>query len=576
MVFQKYILVAGFLILFFSFQAQTDWSIEDLHVVTFRNGDPLMEANSESNWKFCNANQIPAYYKLGESIEDGVLYNYYAIIDERQLAPDGYSIPELDDIKALSNDQYYQSTLGGWKTNTGTGYFNADANGYLPFEGETMELLSQGDAAYYWTMTAGKALHSMGFVILNGEKGYSLQEMRRENFCAVRCVKNESEAAEFEKSEQLILAERTKRQQEKIVAEEKAKKEAEEKRLAEENAKKDAEAKRLAEEQAKRDAEAKRLADEKAKRDVESKRLADEQARREAEAKRQAEERAKNQSTQNNSNSNNNSSNKSTKSKGSRSNYDLNSSFAYMSLNIIQTNSEYSSLPTGEAILNSDYYHDAFYETGKMGGGSGAGIELGGLIQLKKLNGRIPGFMEIGIPVDGSFNAILTDMASASGDPTIGDFGSYLSTISEEGYRIWGLRTGISASFHAFPRNDNYPIVLDTYLKFGLSAISSNEVTSSYQFYYQGDLYTDDVSVIHPSEKKFSGQIGARLRFYNYFFIEANSNFGLKHKGTISENHSFYSNANSSVAQYTYNSGVNLNHTSISIGINLILLLLLF
>jgi uncharacterized protein (TIGR02145 family) len=224
MVFQKYILVAGFLILFFSFQAQTDWSIEDLHVVTFRNGDPLMEANSESNWKFCNSNQIPAYFKLGESIEDGVLYNYYAIKDERQLAPVGYSIPELDDVKSLATDQFFQSGSGGWKTSTGNGYFNADPNGYLPFEGETMELLSQGDAAYYWTMTAAKALHSMGFVILNGEKGYSLQEMRRENFCAVRCVKNESEATEFKKSEEIIIAERTKKQGETKIADEKLKK----------------------------------------------------------------------------------------------------------------------------------------------------------------------------------------------------------------------------------------------------------------------------------------------------------------------------------------------------------------
>jgi TonB family protein len=176
--------------------AQTDWSIEDLHVTTFRNGDPLMEVNSDSNWKFCNDNQIPAYYKLGKSLEDGVLYNFYAIKDERQLAPVGYRIPEVDDLMALASDQFFQSTSGGWKTSTGNGYFNADANGYLPFEGETMEVLSKGDAAYYWTMTDGKALHSMGFVILNGEKGYSLQQMRRENFCAVRCIKNEEEELE--------------------------------------------------------------------------------------------------------------------------------------------------------------------------------------------------------------------------------------------------------------------------------------------------------------------------------------------------------------------------------------------
>jgi uncharacterized protein (TIGR02145 family) len=195
---------ALFLFFQFSCASQTNWSIEDLHVTTFRNGDPLLEVTTESNWKYCNANQIPAYYKLGESLEDGVLYNFYAIKDDRQLAPVGYRIPELDDVKAMASDEFFQSSSGGWKTNTGTGSFNADAIGYMPFESETMEILSKGDAAYYWTKTAGKVLHSMGFVILDGEKGYSIQELRRENFCAVRCVKKNEETTAFEKSEAII------------------------------------------------------------------------------------------------------------------------------------------------------------------------------------------------------------------------------------------------------------------------------------------------------------------------------------------------------------------------------------
>jgi len=542
--------------------AQPNWSVEDLHVTAFRNGESLMQANSIDNWKYCSANQIPAYYLIGDSPEDGVLYNYYALINDQQLAPEGYRIVEIDDLKALPKDRYYQSTDGNWNTNTGTGFFNANANGYLPFEGETFELLSQGDAAYYWTLTVGKPLYSMGFVIMNGEKGYSDLEIRRESFCAVRCVKNEAEASAFDKSESEILAARKKREEEKLLAEEKARKEAEEKRLAEEKAKKEADDKKRAEEQAKRDAEAKRQADEKARRDAEAKRQADEKAKREAE----------------NNNilggtSNNNSSSKNT---NSYSNYDLNTSFAYLSIQINSPNSNHAAIPAGDAILNSSYYHDAFYESGKMGGTSGFGVELGGLIQLSGLNGRIPRFMEVGIPVDVSYNSIETNMANAANDPGTGGFGDYLSTINETGYDLWGLRSGISASFHAFPKNDVYPIVLDTYLKFGLTAISENEVSSSYQFYYQGDLYTDNVSVIHGAQKKFSGQIGARLRFYNLLFIEANSNFGLGHSGTIRENHNLISGGNSSVIDYTYSSTINLNHSSISIGANLILLWLLF
>ena len=97
--------------------AQPNWSVEDLHVTAFRNGESLMQANSIDNWKYCSANQIPAYYLIGDSPEDGVLYNYYALINDQQLAPEGYRIAELEDVKALPSDQYYQSSNGGWKTN---------------------------------------------------------------------------------------------------------------------------------------------------------------------------------------------------------------------------------------------------------------------------------------------------------------------------------------------------------------------------------------------------------------------------------------------------------------------------
>ena len=153
------------------------------------------------------------------------------------MVPEGYRIPELDDIKALPTDQYYQSLFGGWKTKTSSDFFNANACGYLPFEADTIEVLSKGNAAYYWTKTDGKILHSMGYVILDGEHGCSIQELRRESFCAVRCVKNEEEASAFQRSESEILVLRKEQEEEKRLAEENARKKAEEKRLAEEKEK---------------------------------------------------------------------------------------------------------------------------------------------------------------------------------------------------------------------------------------------------------------------------------------------------------------------------------------------------
>jgi hypothetical protein len=561
--------------------AQTNWSVEDLHVTTFRNGDPLMEANSETNWKAFNANQLPAYYRLGPTDADGILYNYYALIDERQLAPEGYRIAGIEDIKALDVSQYFQSSEGGWKTNTSTGFFNANAFGYI--SDEAYEVFSAGDAGYYWTNTLGAALKSMAFVFLNGEKGYSIMELKRESFCAVRCVKNDAEEEAFNLNEKALKEEIIKRKEVKLIAEQKAIKEAEEKRLSEEKAKNEAEAKRLAEEKAKKDQEAKRLAEEKAKKDAEAKRLAEEKAKREAEERARKENESKNNNIlgQSSNNSNNNSSgnskSRSRRGFGGFAGNDLNSSFSYLSIQLITPNSKFSSLPVSDEIINSQYYNDAFYSSGRMGGGSGFGMELGGLIQLEAVNENMPSFMEFGIPIDGNYSWLETDMASAAStmDPNSG-FTTYLQSMSEEGYSIWGLRSGISTSIHAFPNNDNYPFILDLYFKLGYSHISHSTVSTSYQFYYQNDLYTDDVSIIQGSRGKFSGQLGARLRLFNLLFIEANSNFGLGHSGNVKELHSLSSNAGSDLIEYNYSSDVSLNHNSISIGINLLLLFALF
>jgi uncharacterized protein (TIGR02145 family) len=213
----KRITTAFFLTFLTLCYTQENWSIQDLNVTTFRNGDSLIEANSETNWKNCNANQQPAYYRLGPSDDSGILYNYYALIDERQLAPEGYRIPGIEDIKALDVSTFFQSADGGWKNNTSSGFFNANAFGYI--SDEAFEVLSAGDAGYYWTNTLGGTLKSMAFVFLNGEKGYSIMELKRESFCVVRCVMKESEAEAFEINE-IALKEEIKKQKERSLIDE--------------------------------------------------------------------------------------------------------------------------------------------------------------------------------------------------------------------------------------------------------------------------------------------------------------------------------------------------------------------
>lgn len=198
---RKILILLHSLISFVTF-SQENWSLLDLKVTTFRNGDPLLEVTTEANWKFCNANQIPAYFMLGSTLEDGVLYNFYAVDDPRQLAPEGYRIATLEDVNHLDPQQVFQSANTTWKTKGQGTYFNASGNGYVSVE--SFNLLSKGDAAYYWTSTIGKSLQSVVFVVMNNVKGYAKQELNRESFCSVRCVLKNGEEGAFDTSESLI------------------------------------------------------------------------------------------------------------------------------------------------------------------------------------------------------------------------------------------------------------------------------------------------------------------------------------------------------------------------------------
>jgi TonB family protein len=187
--------------------AQYNWSIEDLKVTTFRNGDALLEVNSPQDLKFCSDNQQPAYFKNVNSKDTFYLYNYYAVIDPRGLAPIGYKIPSLEDLKTLNDSVFYQEPSNSWKTRGKGIEFYAQSNGYISHD--NLEVLSDSVAGYYWTNSTANTLKSFVYIFLDNEPGFVLSELPRESFCSVRCVSNEKELKEFQS------VENTKRQQKK-------------------------------------------------------------------------------------------------------------------------------------------------------------------------------------------------------------------------------------------------------------------------------------------------------------------------------------------------------------------------
>ncbi|MBD3387296.1 T9SS type A sorting domain-containing protein [candidate division KSB1 bacterium] len=190
------------------------WMAENLKVTHYRNGDPIPRITDNADWiavttgAYCNYDNDKANVTTY-----GRLYNWYAVDDERGIAPDGWHVPtdaewkQLERFLGLSrseaNDEGWRGSIGGgklkqaeilyWKSpNTGAtneSGFSALPGGYrLSVYGK---FSSMGNYAYFWTASASdndgawsRSLntHSSGIGRSYGSEHYGF---------SVRCVKDE-------------------------------------------------------------------------------------------------------------------------------------------------------------------------------------------------------------------------------------------------------------------------------------------------------------------------------------------------------------------------------------------------
>ena len=83
------------------------WAKENLNTSFFRNGDIIPEAATAAEWEMASKEKRPVWcYAASNNNEK--LYNWYAISDSRELAPEGWHIPTTNEWFTLYNE------LGGY------------------------------------------------------------------------------------------------------------------------------------------------------------------------------------------------------------------------------------------------------------------------------------------------------------------------------------------------------------------------------------------------------------------------------------------------------------------------------
>jgi uncharacterized protein (TIGR02145 family) len=174
------------------------WMTENLDIVTFRNGDTIFHAETEEDWNHARSNQTPAWcFYENDSLNGlkyGRIYNWYAVSDPRNLAPEGWKIPNVDDwfilIESLGEidlaANYLRSMSWGGATNTET---NKSGFSGMPGGGRNGlgEFYDANESGIWWTTsTEGVAswsiiLHSNGIYKKMADNGYGF---------TVRCLKD--------------------------------------------------------------------------------------------------------------------------------------------------------------------------------------------------------------------------------------------------------------------------------------------------------------------------------------------------------------------------------------------------
>jgi len=166
------------------------WMAENLKVTHYRNGDPIPHVTDNLTWTTLTTGAYCAYNNSEViAAERGYLYNWFAVVDSRSIAPPGWHVPSDDDWKTLEmaigmsqaqadGMEWRGTDEGGKLKEIGTVHWygpNTGATDEFGFSGISggCRLRTDGDFywigwdARYWTSTEGTETWFAWFRLLN-------------------------------------------------------------------------------------------------------------------------------------------------------------------------------------------------------------------------------------------------------------------------------------------------------------------------------------------------------------------------------------------------------------------------
>jgi uncharacterized protein (TIGR02145 family) len=176
------------------------WIAQNLNTTRFRNGDLIPEARTDIEWRNACSKKQPAWCYVGSNVNSpksyGKIYNQYAVLDKRGLAPDGWHIPSDKEWDLLITNVSIEKTVGfylkasnSWSSNrngNNASGLNILATGTRGGMGNWMP---PGLSTVLWSST------KKGNVLWTRRLGHWSNEVERQTWgkddgFSVRCIQN--------------------------------------------------------------------------------------------------------------------------------------------------------------------------------------------------------------------------------------------------------------------------------------------------------------------------------------------------------------------------------------------------
>lgn len=182
------------------------WFKENLNTSRYRNGDPIPTGLSDYSWRvtasgaYASPDTVGGIGNVALEAVYGKLYNFYTVIDPRELCPSGWHVPSDTEWATLENFLGGNSVAGGKLKETGTTHwFSPNTNatnssgftglpgGYRNYSGAFYTIGSNG---FWWSSTENDSANAWDRY-LNNNNGFIIRgNYNKQNGFSVRCLRD--------------------------------------------------------------------------------------------------------------------------------------------------------------------------------------------------------------------------------------------------------------------------------------------------------------------------------------------------------------------------------------------------